>query len=152
MCVRRLGIHPGLEALGAVRRHLLSPASLRMPSRPACPEESVPAHLLRFAAMPGQPAPCTRPAADTRRSAVGFVVYTCLFLPWMLLYLIGGCAQNEMLGRLCRTACTSPAEAAAGTSCCSLVFPSVGRHLLLHAQYHQQEMPCTMHSWSTFRA
>lgn len=28
--------------------------------------------------------------ADVRRSAIWFLVYTALFLPWMLLYLIAG--------------------------------------------------------------
>lgn len=40
--------------------------------------------------------------ADTRRSALGFVVYTCLFLPWMLLYLIGG--EGCQAGLLASTA------------------------------------------------
>ncbi|KAL4419327.1 hypothetical protein ABPG77_006015 [Micractinium sp. CCAP 211/92] len=35
-------------------------------------------------------------AKYTRRSALGFVVYTCLFLPWMLLYLIAG---EKVLGQ-----------------------------------------------------
>lgn len=35
-------------------------------------------------------------AKYTRRSALGFVVYTCLFLPWFLLYLIAG---EKVLGQ-----------------------------------------------------
>ena len=44
------------------------------------------------AAGPGRPShrPAARPLpADTRLSFLWFCVYTCIFLPWMLVYLLG---------------------------------------------------------------
>ena len=51
---------------------------------------------------PHCPAPLP-PPADARRSALGFAVYTCLFLPWFLLYLIGGRRSACMNALACDT-------------------------------------------------
>lgn len=86
--------------------HLSSTVSAHVPRQllpPCCHRRS--SHCLLLAARQSPACfRCPAPPPDTRRAAAWFVAYTCLFLPWMLLYLIGATWVQAATLQACRPA------------------------------------------------